>query len=343
MKLKWFLILILVSFISYFHIFSPGHNLALHVLHQQLFFIPIILASFWFRRIYGIIVSCVVSAAYAITMLSGDIQGIRLAVNIQVALYIGVAVLIGWLTEKLHSQQEKILRDERRASLNRVVSTLSFELRDIVSSLNKKYSNFKGMERRNDSFELKQEIDRLERIMHSFSLIVPPDEQPHLSHDLNQVVKLIQKKNIVKAEKCGVKIKADLDKAGCPSMVFIEPMIDIFQSLVTNALDVSPKGSTILLRTRRTGLFCSLEVVDDGPGISDENLPKLFTPFFTTKKDGFGLALSAGRKVMRDYEGDLLYEPREAGGAIFRMIVPRENRDHNIATYVDDAILKSKK
>lgn len=336
MKLKWLLIIILVSLISYLHIFAPGHSLTLHILHQQLFFVPIILASFWFGLPSGIAVSVLVSVIFSTVMFSGEIKGIRLAINIQVAIYIGIAFLIGWLRKTLQRQQEKILKDERNSSLNKLVSSLSFEIQEIINNIQIKYDKYYKNDNRDVGGEFKQEIDRLSRITNSFSRIVPLKDQSNISYDLNQIVKLALAGNKHKAEMSDVQIQIDTDASGCPSMVFTEEMIDIFNALIANAIEASPKGSTILLRAKRAGLYCSLEVIDSGPGVLKENMSKLFNPFFTTKENGFGLGLSSGRKVMRAHEGDLLYEPKDGGGAIFRMIVPRENRDCNIDTYVSE-------
>jgi len=79
---------------------------------------------------------------------------------------------------------------------------------------------------------------------------------------------------------------------------------------------------------------CILSVVDEGPGVLPEDLPKLFSPFFTTKPNGSGLGLSAGRKVLREQGGDLYFTPVPSGGAKFSIIVPRENTEYNLEEYL---------
>jgi two-component system NtrC family sensor kinase len=68
-----------------------------------------------------------------------------------------------------------------------------------------------------------------------------------------------------------------------------------------------------------------LRVADNGPGVSDEHRPHIFSSFFTTKSAGVGtgLGLSVSRSVVREHGGDLWLEPRSPlGGASFRMSVP---------------------
>ena len=69
---------------------------------------------------------------------------------------------------------------------------------------------------------------------------------------------------------------------------------------------------------------CIIEVKDEGPGIRPEHLPKIFTPFFTTKKNGQGLALAGCRKTLRDMGGDIQVDSRLGDGATFTLIIPRD-------------------
>jgi C4-dicarboxylate-specific signal transduction histidine kinase len=65
-----------------------------------------------------------------------------------------------------------------------------------------------------------------------------------------------------------------------------------------------------------------IEVRDTGPGISAETLPRLFTPFFTTKVDGTGLGLTVSTAIIRDHGGTLTGDNRPTGGAVFRIELP---------------------
>ena len=65
-----------------------------------------------------------------------------------------------------------------------------------------------------------------------------------------------------------------------------------------------------------------IEVRDTGPGIPAETLPRLFTPFFTTKADGTGLGLTVSTAIIRDHGGTLTGDNRPEGGAVFRIELP---------------------
>lgn len=338
MKIKWLLVVVLIISTSYLHLTMHGHDMSSHILHQELFFVPIILASFWFGLWSGLGVAAIVSLIYFLAFFDVESRSnIDLALYLQIGLYIGVAGLIGKLTNTLHEKQEKILRDEQRASLTKLVSALSFEIKDILHSLAIKHKKNSGEQNTSQELDVAFEIERMERLTDAFDKLIPKDEQPHLSIDLRDVITETKKRFLDKARKTGVTIKTEHEEDSYPSLVFNDSMTLVLDSLMNNALEVSPRGSEIVIKLNKTGAYCSIEVVDHGPGVLPEDVSKLFTPFFSTKPNGLGLGLSSGKKIMREHEGDLLFEHRVGGGAIFKMIIPRENRDLNYSTYVKEA------
>jgi signal transduction histidine kinase len=70
-----------------------------------------------------------------------------------------------------------------------------------------------------------------------------------------------------------------------------------------------------------------LDVADNGPGIPDENIHKVFEPFFSTKGSmGTGLGLAVTRKTVREHGGDIAVSRCPEGGALFRMTLPDVGR-----------------
>jgi signal transduction histidine kinase len=65
-----------------------------------------------------------------------------------------------------------------------------------------------------------------------------------------------------------------------------------------------------------------LVVKDNGVGITDENLTRVFDPFFTTRQKGTGLGLSIVRKVIHDHGGRISVESHQGIGTTFRITLP---------------------
>ncbi|MGW8273360.1 MAG: ATP-binding protein [Thermodesulfovibrionales bacterium] len=76
-------------------------------------------------------------------------------------------------------------------------------------------------------------------------------------------------------------------------------------NLLLNALDVLKEGDTISVTTEAHGSYVQISVQDSGPGISPENLEKIFKPFYTTKTRGSGLGLAIVERIVKDHGGDI--------------------------------------
>lgn len=95
----------------------------------------------------------------------------------------------------------------------------------------------------------------------------------------------------------------------------------VIVNLVNNAIDAlsGQAGACIEIDARREGERVVVTIMDNGPGIEPEQLPKVFEPFFTTKGvgDGIGIGLSIVDNIIRDFGGTIMAANRAEGGACF--------------------------
>lgn len=89
-------------------------------------------------------------------------------------------------------------------------------------------------------------------------------------------------------------------------------------NLLQNAIQAAPEGGTVETSALlgRDGRL-RVEVADRGPGVSDQLVERLFTPYFTTRVNGTGLGLAIVRSIAAAHGWDVGYTPRPGGGAIF--------------------------
>lgn len=102
----------------------------------------------------------------------------------------------------------------------------------------------------------------------------------------------------------------------------------VFVNLITNAVQAVSEngGGHVLVSLRKSGTdgFYDIVVEDDGPGVSPENVDKLFTPNFTTKNSGSGLGLAISRSILERCGATISYSKSFAlGGACFTVVYPR--------------------
>ncbi len=89
-------------------------------------------------------------------------------------------------------------------------------------------------------------------------------------------------------------------------------------NLIQNAAEFSPEGEAVEITLRRgDDGTCRIEVADRGPGVPDDAVDLLFTPYFTTRSGGTGLGLAIVRRIATAHGWEAGYSPRSGGGAVF--------------------------
>ena len=104
----------------------------------------------------------------------------------------------------------------------------------------------------------------------------------------------------------------------------------VLVNLITNAIQAIDSSGTqegrIRIRLLPSGPekegFWRIDVEDNGPGVSEEDMAKLFTPNFTTKKTGTGLGLAICRSIIEQSQGTIGYSRSDLGGAKFTVELP---------------------
>jgi signal transduction histidine kinase len=116
-----------------------------------------------------------------------------------------------------------------------------------------------------------------------------------------------------------------------PLQVDVDPVQvqQVVLNLLLNALDASAEQPAerrqVVVRTRASGRSAEAMVQDRGCGVSAEDRPHLFEPFYTTKPAGLGMGLSISRSIAESHGGRILMEPAEVG-SVFRLVLPLARR-----------------
>ena len=100
----------------------------------------------------------------------------------------------------------------------------------------------------------------------------------------------------------------------------------VILNIVMNAAEAmsqnQPERRKLILRTQRKGQSVWMTARDFGPGIDQENLERVFQPFFTTKGTGLGMGLAVCSSIIKDHSGRIWAENNPDGGATFFIELP---------------------
>lgn len=142
-----------------------------------------------------------------------------------------------------------------------------------------------------------------------------------LNDELTQVLKLLH------SEIVGRHVHVELHLENALPVVHVGrvEIQQVLMNLILNSLDAMKAGVTqrhLKITTGRQDDRVVVRVHDNGPGIPEEMLERLFEPFFSTKPGGLGLGLAISRSIMEQFGGRLQAENHAAGGAVFSMAFP---------------------
>jgi len=107
----------------------------------------------------------------------------------------------------------------------------------------------------------------------------------------------------------------------------------VFINLITNAVDAIKTKGRITIETytesanRGEAKYVVVAISDTGTGITPEDLPKIFNPFFTRKAEGTGLGLPITQRILHQHSGIIDVESKLGFGTTFYMKLPVPNYD----------------
>jgi signal transduction histidine kinase len=129
---------------------------------------------------------------------------------------------------------------------------------------------------------------------------------------LQEVIALFQKQFSEQQVRCTLAVEpADLFMEGDENL-----LKQVIINLVKNALEAmkASTGGLLLMKAAKKENQVILTVEDNGPGIAVEHMEDIFTPFFSTRKDGSGIGLSFSKQIVRLHEGTIAIQSEPAGG-----------------------------
>jgi two-component system, NtrC family, nitrogen regulation sensor histidine kinase NtrY len=245
------------------------------------------------------------------------------------------------MTTELLGQKERLLQAERVAAWRDLARRLAHELKNPLFPLQLTVENLVRARQQNpEQFEevfressrtLLAEISNLKRIIDKFSefskMPQPQFQRVQVNELIVGVMQLFQAQ-LKSPGHAKINCESQLD----PHLEPVDADADLLHrailNLVLNAQDAMPGGGTLTLRTRNQNGNIVIEVADTGTGLTAEECARIFTPYYTSKKQGTGLGLAIVQSVVSDHGGTIRVESAPGQGTTFVIEWPR-NADHS--------------
>ncbi|MCA9137487.1 MAG: PAS domain S-box protein [Planctomycetales bacterium] len=224
-------------------------------------------------------------------------------------------------------RETEALRAQQMATLAQLATGVAHEIRNPLTSIKMliqvNRSKFADEGLPTDDLELvEQEIRRMERSVNSLLDYARPEQGERSVFPIQAVIgKTVQ---LIEG-RCGqqkVELKIDCEREPITIDGDASQIQQLLLNLSLNALDAMPDGGELAIRAVRENGRLELTVLDDGEGIRQEMLDKLFTPFSTSKPAGVGLGLGICRRIAASHGGTLTGQNRAVAGAEFKLSLP---------------------
>jgi PAS domain S-box-containing protein len=241
---------------------------------------------------------------------------------------IGSVGIIRDITQIKKLEQE-LLEKEKFALIGEVVSSIAHSLSNPLNIIsgNADYLLLDKKENDKEYEELKTILDETTRITKSIRHLLNFSRPLQIDKRKNNINELIEKiavnlKFII--NKKDVKIKKSLGK-DIPLFEFDQSQIEeAILNIINNSVQSIHQKGEINLKTSYAGKKVFIEISDSGPGISKENLSKVFLPFFSTKEygKGTGLGLPIAKRIISNHNGDIKIISKPGKGTKFIISFP---------------------
>jgi signal transduction histidine kinase len=172
----------------------------------------------------------------------------------------------------------------------------------------------------------KGEINRLDYIVTQFLQAIRPAPPQIKPTPLNAVVQRTLELLQPELDNRGLNVKTRLARSLPIAPVDPTQVQQVLVNLIKNAAHAMSKGGTLTLRTGEGADGVWVSVTDTGGGIPQEQINRIFEPFYTTKKKGSGLGLMIVQRIVRAHGGRIELESRVGHGTTFRIWLPLHER-----------------
>jgi len=231
----------------------------------------------------------------------------------------------------LKKLQEELMSQDRLASIGQLTSGVAHELNNPLTSVIGFSSLLLQRELPDDVKEdlktINSEAQRTANIVKNlltFARKQPQEKQPV---DINESIQRVLDLRAYEQRVHNIQVNTRFDSGLPQSMGNNSQLQQVFLNIIINAeffmVEAHGKG-TLTITTKKVGDYVRASFADDGPGISKENIRRLFSPFFTTKKvgKGTGLGLSICHGIITEHGGRIYAESELGKRATFIIELP---------------------
>jgi len=243
--------------------------------------------------------------------------------------------------EALASQREKLAHVGRLSTMGEMTASIAHEINQPLTAISMyAQASLKLLERPDSREKVRDALEKLNvqslragAVIERIQRFARTQETSRELVAINELVTDLLKLAGSDARMHNIELSLVLAD-GLPEL-FADPIQiqQVILNLIRNGIDAMNEigcrnGRTIRIETRLVERWVELSVSDQGPGVADDQVELVFTPFHTTKKEGMGMGLSICRSIISEHGGELRFHNNPDSGACFHFRLPIDPTDN---------------
>lgn len=242
--------------------------------------------------------------------------------------------------ERCHIQQME--KAAKLASLGEIISGIAHEIKNPLAGISCAVQVFHSELSEDDTkkavvTEVLNQVNRLDRIVKDLLSYARPKPPMFVPSEIHEVLEKALFFVYPEAKKRHIAIDNQVGKEIPRILMDPDQIQQVFLNITINAIQSMPNGGILTIsayrrnyqevgdkinKTIRCDKVLAVKIQDTGKGISSEDLPYIFEPFFTKKTKGTGLGLSISRKIVQEHGGEITVESEVGKGSLFTVYLP---------------------
>lgn len=247
-----------------------------------------------------------------------------------------IALILSDITEEQRSTREMI-ESERLDSVVMLAAGVAHELGNPLNSMNihlqlierqlAKLPKGATVKKIRESVDIcAAEVQRLDGIIRNFLEAMRP-QPPNLTEvDLLALLDEVLALQRQELENLGIRVEIEVGQSLPPVMADANQLKQVFFNLIKNAMEAMERGGHLRIRARMDDAWVYLSFGDDGVGIAQSDLPRVFQPYFSTKRGGHGLGMMIVQRILRAHGGQIALESTPGQGTTVTLQFPLPSR-----------------
>ena len=255
----------------------------------------------------------------------------------------GHVIILVDITEK-RMREIQLRQAESLAALTTLSAGVAHEIKNPLTSidihiqlLKKEIVKLQGgnaKDMKNLLVIVKEEIDRLNSIVQDFLFAVRPMSMTLSQENINEFLEELMdflKYELIEAD---IEVVLEFDNDLPPVLVDPKYLKQALLNIIKNSIEAIGQGGEIRVRTEQSSDGnVIIHIADNGGGIPESLISKIFEPYFTTRKSGTGLGLVIVYKVIKELGGDIKVRSKDEEGTVFSIMLPVFEKKSKLITY----------